>query len=334
MRSPAATRSPLATRSTNEDVAAGTPQYYKFVEQSEKDDDLLSPVPPPPTEEAPASSAAEELASEQASEQSSSSSLSWSARRAVGAYAAGHACFAYLFFTGTHVVSVLSWALLATLIANGMKMSITGRCTTVSSPSAEQSAKVVEFLSQAVNLFNRFKMAEPKLTFMTACASWALAVVSTMVSPLTLAWAVYGVAMRGAVLSPEASAKLNGGWQVLRAKAESLATDERLSSARAAIAQRSVQLMGLYGSVSESLATHSEQIKFVMPVAVFMGWLFLLGWTNKFLVGGMTLLAYKAWASPEAAAKFDAKIGKAARASRRMTLSAADRMGLMKAKVA
>ena len=225
------------------------------------------------------------------------------------------------------ILSVFSWAILSTLIANGVKMSMTGRCTTVALPSAEQSAKVVEVLNQAVNLVNRFKMAEPKLTFMTACATWGLAMVSTMVSPLTLAWAAYAVVMRGAVLSPEASAKLNGAWQVLRTKAESLSTDERLAS-------RSAQLIGVYGRFSESLAAHSEQIKFVTPMAVFMGWIFLLGWTNKFLVGGMTLLAYKASASPEAAAKLDAKIGKAARASRRMTMSAADRMGLMKPKVA
>ena len=43
-------------------------------------------------------------------------------------------------------------------------------------------------LNSAVRLFERYVAAEPKLTFTTAVGAWALAILSSHVSMLLLAW--------------------------------------------------------------------------------------------------------------------------------------------------
>lgn len=317
--SPTPSRSPLAPRSTNEEIISGTPQFYKLLEPSSEDEIV---PPPPPAFEDDAAPVVHEPAGAAAAPY-----------RALTLYAIGHATFAYLYFSSSPFLSTCSWLFISALIINGIKVSTTGKVSTVAPLTQEQSARVIELINAAVDLFNRFKIGEPKLTFMAACGTWAFALASSLISPLTIAWIAYSISMRRSALPADATEKLDGMWFAASAKMASYATQKRREAVLAALAPRLEQLAELYERASGMIRVHSEGIKFLTPVVAFLSWAFLLGWTDKFLVGGMGLLGYKAWASPEAAAKFDAKIGKAARASRRMTLSAVDRIGLMKPKI-
>jgi len=305
-----ASRSPLAARSANEDVP--TPSYYKVLGDKPADEDDILPPPPPAFEDdAPSPVAAS------------------NPDRALAMYVGGHASFAYLYFSSMPIISVVSWLFLSVLIINAGALSVTGKASSRAEWTPDL-APLMQGINAAVGLFNRFATGEPKLTFMAACGAWGLAVTSSFVSPLALAWLGYGLAMGNAVLSADTNGKLDGFRVAAAAKVASLATEKRREALFAAVAPKVDKMTAAY----TELQAHSEQIKFVAPVVAFLVWLFWFGWTNKFLLGGMAFLGYKAWASPEAAAQLDAKIGKAARASRRMTLSAADRIGLMKNKVA
>ena len=321
----------LADRTNSPAAPGGTPAYYKLSPAPAEDEISSLPIPPPP----PAFD--EDVAASIESEEPASASSSCH-DRSLGIYAAGHATFLYLYVSDSPIVSVASWLVLTALIVNGVKMSITASNTSLPAPTPEQSAYVVDGLNAAVKLLNRFIAAEPKLTFVAALSAWGLAVASSYISPLALAWVAFSFTFRLSALSPEATDKLNKAHRAAHSRAVSLyavlATPERIEWAKSNLGPRVSELEGKLNAFYTAADRHAETAKVLVPLAGFFYWSFMLGWTDKLLVGGMALLGYKAWASPEAVSKLDAKIGSGARKARRMTMSACEAVNLVKRKSA
>ena len=319
---------PLADKTNSPADKPGTPAYYKL---SPGPEDL--PIPPPPPLFSPNAEAAAELGTEDAA---SSSSVSPLKDKVLVGYAIGHVGFAVLYFSGVNLLSCGAWTLLTALLINGVKLSISAPAAPMPALSPQATQQLVDGINAAIGIFNNLKRGEsPKLAFYTAVACWALATASAYLSVLPLLWLTFTLSLRPADLSPASASKVTAVNAALQAKLGTFTSiEDALAHVRLMLGPRAADIDALVLRLHEAVQAHIEQIKFVVPVGILLGWIFVLGWSSKFLFGGLGLLAYKAWASPEAAAQLDAKIGKTARSARRMTISACDRLSMLKPKVA
>ena len=259
-------------------------------------------------------------------------------RSSFAAYASGHAIFAYLAVSGSPVVPLAATAAMWALIANGVATTIrppTPSTTTAASLAVDPdliAQRLTAALTVVLNVFDRFKAGEPRITFAAAVGAWGVAhygqTVLGLASPLRLAWLVFALAFPSSELTLPAS--FAAGVERARPKVEEMraraVTFAHECVAPAALAALQAKLPDGFTNGAAAAAA-SRYAPFVGVVV----WYLVLSWHAKALSAGMALLGFKAWASKEANTALHMQSEKAyasvKRSARRVSMAASRGMG-------
>ena len=255
--------SPLSDR-TNKKIDATAP--------TAKHADLFSPIPPPPAEVNAKASALDTALSH----------VPTLSKNSLAGLMAGHVAVFVMSVSGVSPLAIVSWLALLLLVGNGVATTVVTR----SGHAGETREAIITAIKSNVettvdaglNLFDRFKCGEPRLTFCSAVAAWGLTIASSHLSIPSLAWLLSAIATAGCSLK----------------YAHELGRLNELAPKAAAL---QATLVGLTAQVKVPPA--AAQLAAYAPLVPVLVWLFVLGWYHKLLTAGLGLLAYKAWARPE-----------------------------------
>jgi len=253
----------------------------------------------------------------------------------------GNALFGALAVSGSSATNAAAWLALGLLLFNGI--ATTFRAPKAHTPpNAADVAGLLPLVTSAIRLYERVvEGGEPRLTFIAALGAFALTVISSFVPDFVLGW----FAFNAAVLLPAARTR---GLPTEVGAAIGAVRDSavKMCDASALDAHCDTFYQLLEAKVSPKIAQYSHL--FPRPnrgwavLSLTFGWVLILGWTQKLLVGAFAILAYKAWASPEDNAKLSQTvksgmeympietatqgIAQIKKSARRMTMGAGERL--------